>query len=169
MDDELQSLKENDGWDVIAKPVRRKIVASRWVFNAKGNVQGEVERYKAWSVGNGFSPILGQDYDEIFAPVVRYNSLQFVLAISPGKGWRPGQLDVKTAFLSGILKEEVSMDLPEGSQMDRMVAKLKRCIYGFKQSPRKWYYRLVEYLGPFGFVITAWDPCVLSTNQGTCF
>jgi len=61
------------------------------------------------------------------------------------------------------------MDLPEGSRLDGMVAKLKRCIYGLKQSPKEWYYRLVEYLGPFGFAITAWDPCVLVHESGDLF
>jgi len=61
------------------------------------------------------------------------------------------------------------MDLPEGSRIDGMVAKLKRCIYGLKQSPREWYYRLVEYLAPFGFGITAWDPCVLVHESGNLF
>jgi len=107
MDDELKSLKENDVWDVIPKPVERKIVASRWVFKAKGNAQGEVEQYKARLVAKGYSQILGQDNDEIFAPVVRYDSLRLLLAISACKGWRPRQLDIKTAFLYGILKEEV--------------------------------------------------------------
>ena len=161
MDEELKSLKENDVWDVIPKPAGRKIVANRWVNKAKGQAQGEVERYKARLVAKGFSQSLGQDYDEIFTPVVRYDSLRLLLALSACKGWRPRQLDVKAAFLYGILKEDVYMDLPEGSQLDGMVAKLKRCIYGLKQSARQWYYRLVEYLGPFGFAITAWDPCVL--------
>jgi len=98
--------------------------------------------------------------------VVRYDSLRVLLALSACKGWRPRQLDVKTAFEHGILKE---MDLPEGSRLDGMVAKLKRCIYGLKQSPREWYYRLVEYLGPFGFAITAWDPCGLVHESGDLF
>ena len=130
MDEELKSLKENDVWDVIPKPAGRKIVASRWVYNAKGNAQGEVERYKAWLVAKGFSQILGQDYDEIFAPVVHYDSLRLLLALSAFRGWRPRQLDVKTAFLYGILNEEVYMDLPDGSRFDGMVAKIYRCIYG---------------------------------------
>ena len=62
--------------------------------------------------------------------------------------------------------EEVYLDLLEGSRLDGMVAKLKRCIYALKQSPREWYYRLVEYLGPFGFAITAWDPCILVHESG---
>jgi len=87
MDEELKSLKENDVCDVIPKPAGRKIVDSRWVYKAKGNAQGEVERYKARLVAEGFSQILGQDYDEIFAPVVRYDSLRLVLALSACKGW----------------------------------------------------------------------------------
>jgi len=169
MDEELQSLEENDVWDVIPKPAGRKIVASRWVYKAKGKAQGEGERYKARLVAKGFSQILGQDYDDIFAPVVHYDSLRLLLALSACKGWRPRQLDVKTAFLYGILKEEVYMDLPEGSRLDGMVAELKRCIYGSKQSPREWYYRLVEYLGHFRFVITAWDLCVPLHESGDLF
>jgi len=76
MNEELKLLKENDIWDVILKPVGRKIVARRWVYKAKGNAQGEVERYKARLVATGLSQILGQDYDEIFAAVVHYNSLR---------------------------------------------------------------------------------------------
>jgi hypothetical protein len=101
--------------------------------------------------------------------VVHYDYLRLLLAISAFTGWHPRQLDVKTALLYGILKEEVYMDLLEGSRIDGMVAKLKRCIYGLKQSPREWYYQLVESLGPFGFVITAWDPCVLVHESGNLF
>jgi len=61
------------------------------------------------------------------------------------------------------------MDLPEGSGLDCTAAKLERCMYRLKQSPREWYYRLVDYLGPFGFAITAWDPCVLVHESGDLF
>jgi hypothetical protein len=127
MNDELKSIKENDVWNVIPKLVERKIVASWWVFKAKGNAEGEVEHYKAQLVAKGFSQTLGQDYDEIFAPVVHYDSLKLLLAIPACKGWQPRQLDVKTALLYGILKEEVYRELLEGSWLDGVVAKLKRC------------------------------------------
>jgi len=61
------------------------------------------------------------------------------------------------------------MDLPEGSHLDGLVAKFKRCIYGLKQSPREWYYWLVEYLEAFRFAITAWDLCVLVHESGDLF
>jgi len=169
MDDEIKSLKENDVWNVIPELVGRKIVASQWVFKAKGNAQGEIERYTVWLVAKGFSQILCQDYDDIFAPIVRYDSLRLLLAISACKGWRPTQLDFKTAFQYVILTEEVYMDLLEGSRLNEMVVKLKRCIYGLKQFPREWYYWLIEYLQPFGFAVTACDPCVLVHESGTIF
>ena len=96
MDEELQSLTENDVWDVVPKPAGRKVVDGRWVFRVKGNAQGELERFKARYVAKGFSQVLGLDYDEIFAPVARFDSLRLLLAISACNNWRPRQLDIKT-------------------------------------------------------------------------
>ena len=169
MDDEMESLQENDVWDVVERPKHRNVVACRWVFKAKANQHGDLERFKARLVAKGFLQNMGVDYDEIFSPVVRQDSLRFLLAISAAKGWKPRQLDIKTAFLYGIIKEEVYMDLPEGHQVEGMVARLKRCIYGLKQSPREWYHRLVEYLIPYGFAISVFDPCVLVHNSGDQF
>src|SRR5690606_33500548 len=78
-------------------------------------------------------------------------------------------LDIKTAFLYGILKEEVYMHLPEGYRQPGKVARLKKCIYGLKQSPREWYFRLVLFLQPYGFAISAFDPCVLAHDTGEFF
>jgi len=168
MDEELKSLKENDVWDVSPTQAGRKIVANRWVYKAKGNAQGEVERYKARLVAKGFTQILAQDYDEIFAPVVRCDSLWLSRALSAYNRWRPRQLEVKTAFLYGILKEEVYMDLPEGSRLNGMVAKWQKCIYGLKQSPSEWYYQLVESLGLSDLLSLLGIPVFSFTNQEIC-
>lgn len=169
MDEELESLKENEVWDVVPRPANRKIVDSKWVYKIKTDANGNIDRYKARLVARGFTQQPGVDYDEIFSPVVRFDSMRLLLAIAAVKGWRPRQLDVKTAFLYGILKEEVYMQLPEGSRQTGMVAKLKRCLYGLKQSSREWYLRLVNFLSPYGFVCSAFDPCVLVHDSGTLF
>lgn len=169
IDEELASLKENGVWEVVPQPTNRRIVDCKWVFKVKTDSKGEIERYKARLVARGFTQVPGTDFDEIFSPVVRFDSMRFLLAISASKGWKPRQLDVKTAFLYGILKEEVYMHLPEGSREDGKVARLKRCLYGLKQSSREWYFRLVEFLLPFEFVISAFDPCVLVHKSGTLF
>lgn len=171
MDEELQSLQENHVWDVVSRPKDRRIVGGKWVFKVKGNEHGELDRFKARYVAQGFSQVQGLDYDEIFAPVAKYDSLRLLLAISACNNWKPRQVDIKTAFLYGVLKEDVFMKLPEGCGYDTRdhVAKLKRCIYGLKQSPREWFLRLLTFLRPKGFVPSVFDPCVLMHDSGRLF
>jgi hypothetical protein len=140
-----------------------------WVYRIKYNSDGSIDRYKARLVARGDSQVAGTDYDELFAPVVRFDSLRLLLAISASRRWQPRQLDVKTAFLYGHLKEEIYMRLPERRKIDGKVCKLKRCLYGLKQSPREWYARLTNYLLPYGFAIAHFDPCVLIHNSGNLF
>ena len=169
MDDELHSLKKNKTWIIVDEPKGRKVINCMWVFRLKYDSSGNIERYKARLVARGDSQIAGADYDELFAPVVRFDSLRLLLAISASKKWRPRQLDVKTAFLYGILKEEIYMRLPEGSRIPGKVCKLLRCLYGLKQSPREWYARLTDYLLPYGFAIAVFDPCVMIHESGNLF
>ncbi|KAI0991218.1 hypothetical protein K3495_g16969, partial [Podosphaera aphanis] len=165
-EDEIKSLQENNVWHVVIRPKDRKVVNGKWVCKVKGNSLGEVERFKARYVAKGFIQVQGLDYDETFAPVVRFDSPGLLLAISANKGWKPRQLDIKTAFLYGILNEEIYMELPEGYKIDNHVARLNLCIYGLKQSPREWYFRLLEYIKPLGFIPSEFDPCVLLHSSG---
>ena len=169
MDEEIDALKRNDTWDVVKIPDGRKIVDSKWVYKVKKDADGNIDRYKARVVAKGFSQIPGEDFDEIFAPVVRYDSLRLLIAISAHYKWKPRQLDIKAAFLYGLLKEEIYMRLPEGIRQDGMCAKLKRCIYGLKQSPREWNNRMTNYLFQLGFVPTTFDPCVLIHKKELLF
>lgn len=166
IEEEMASLKDNDVWDVVPRPKGRKVVNGKWVFKIKRDAHGEVERYKARYVAKGFSQIQGLDYDETFAPVVRFDSLRILLAIAASKKWKTRQLDIKTAFLYGVLNEDIYMELPEGYRQGDHVAKLKRCIYGLKQSPREWFFRLAEYIIPCGFVSSLFDPCVFVHHTG---
>jgi hypothetical protein len=171
MDEELAALEANDTWDVINisdVPKDKKILDNTWIFRYKYKADGTVERYKARLVARGDLQ-QPDDYNELFAPVVRFDSLRILLAISASRKWRPRQLDVKTAFLYGHLKEEIYMRLPLGSRIDGKVCKLKRCLYGLKQSPREWYSRLTNYLLPYGFALSAYDPCVLIHSSGNLF
>lgn len=169
VDAELGSLEENDVYDIVDAPVGRKVVPSKWVFKIKHKANGDIDRYKARLVAKGFAQQPGVDFDEVFSPVVRYDSLRLLLALSASRGWRPRQLDIKTAFLYGELKEEVYMQLPEGSRLPGKVAKLKRCIYGLKQAPREWFARLTNFLRPYGFASSTFDPCVLAHESGNLF
>ena len=112
---------------------------SKWIFKIKHRVDGSVEKHKARFVARGFSQKEGIDYDEKFAPVDRYTSIRTIIAIASTMGWKLHQMDVKTAFLNGVIEEEVYIEQPEGfivHEKDSHVCKLKKTLYGLKQAPR---------------------------------
>jgi transposase InsO family protein len=162
---EMDVLRRNYTWDVVDRPTDRKIVDSKWVFKIKRLSDRSVDKFKARLVAKGFSQIQGQDYDETFTPVVRFDSLRLLLSIVAANGFVPLQLDVKPAFLYGELKETVYMRLPEGYRDGNKVAHLKRCIYGLKQLPREWYSRLTAYLQRHGMETSNFEACVLLHNS----
>ena len=141
VDSEYQSLMENKTWELVELPVDRKAIGCKWVFKVKYGEQGEVERFRGRLVAKGYSQKYGIDYDEMFSPVVRFNSIRALLAYAVQKRMLIHQMDVVTAFLNGELEEEIYMQQPEGyveSGNENLVCKLKKSIYGLKQSPRCW-------------------------------
>ena len=115
------------------------------MFRNKLNEDGEVSRNKARLVCKGY----GIDYGETFAPIVRLEGVRTLLAYATHRGFKGYQMNVKSAFLNGILDEEVYIEQPEGfvdpNKRD-MVCKLHKALYGLKQAPRAWYERLHSYL-----------------------
>ena len=107
MEKEMTSLEDNDVWELVEPPQNQKPVGSKWVFKAKTNADGHVERYKARLVAQGFLQKFGTDYDETFSPVARLESVRALIALSVQQGLKLHQVDVTTAFLNGELKEEV--------------------------------------------------------------
>jgi hypothetical protein len=109
---ELQSLKENDTWMLVDRPKNQKILGTKWVFKTKRNADGEVERYKARLFAQGFSQIRGVDYDEIYSPVVRHNSVKLLLALAAKYDLEIHHVDVTTAYLQGDLEENIYINQP---------------------------------------------------------
>ena len=139
MQKEMKSIEENDVWDIVELPKGKKAVGCRWVYKKKIGSDGSIERYKARLVAKGYSQQYGQDYDETFSPVVRFESLRTLLALSVQDGLCVQQLDITTAFLNGELQEEVYMEQPEGFKVrgkEGLVCRLKHSLYGLKQAPR---------------------------------
>ena len=166
---EMRSLEENEVWDLVKLPANRKAVGSKWVYKVKTGADGSVQRYKARLVAQGFTQKYGADFDETFCPVVRQESLRYLIALSVQQGLTLEQVDVTTAFLNGTLEEEVYMRQPEGfvaKGKEELVCKLKRSIYGLKQSPRCWNSVLDSYLKELGFSQTASDPCIYYQQKG---
>lgn len=172
MQKEMESLHANKVWDLVELPENKKAVGSKWVFKVKVDADGTVERHKARLVAQGVSQRPGVDYDETFSPVVRFESVRTIVALAAQHGLKLHQMDVKTAFLNGELKEEVYMKQPLGFIMEgkeRLACKLNRSIYGLKQSPRCWNFVLDEQLKRMGFEQTTSDPCIYTAAKGEIF
>ena len=112
IDDELRFMDEQHVWTIVPRP-QQHTVGSKWVFIIKTNEHCMITRYKARLVAQGFSQKPSIDFNEIYAPVVHYGSLRQLLALAIENKWTPDQLDIKAAFLSGDLHEEISMELPQ--------------------------------------------------------
>jgi transposase InsO family protein len=140
MMEEMESLKKNQTWELVQLPKGKRAIGCKWVYKRKPAVtEKEGEKFKARLVAKGYSQQKGIDYDEIFSPVVRHTSIRAVLALVANRDMHLEQMDVKTTFLHGNLDEQIYMEQPEGfsdTGKGRLVCKLKRSLYGLKQSPR---------------------------------
>jgi hypothetical protein len=110
MMEEYNSIMKNDVWEVVPRPEGKLVVTSRWLYKLKHATNGSIKKYKARFVARGFSQVEGVDYDETFALVARYTSIRAVISIATEMGWKIHQMDVKTAFLNGLIEEEVYIE-----------------------------------------------------------
>ena len=167
-DSEYQSLMENETWKLVKLPTGRKPVGCKWIFKTKCTSDGKVERYKARLVAKGYTQKPGEDYDETFSPVVRYSSIRTLLAFAVQNGMIIHQMDVVTAFLNGTLDEDIYMEQPPGyikKGEEHLVCKLKRSLYGLKQSSRCWNTVFKQYMESINFKQCTADPCIFVTGE----
>ena len=144
---ELASHESNGTWFEVDDDGKRHTVGSRWVFAIKRNEHDEIVRYKARLVAQGFSQVPGIDFDETYAPVVRYDSLRILLCLSvQNTKIQIHQMDFDTAYLNGSLQETIYMRCPPGFQNPGKVLKLAKTLYGLRQSGREWFSTLREWL-----------------------
>ncbi|KAJ0765403.1 putative RNA-directed DNA polymerase [Helianthus annuus] len=154
MQEELQQFHKLGVWKLVEKPENYKKIGTRWVFKCKKDDRGVVIRNKARLVVQGFRQIEGIDYNEVYAPVARLEAIRIFLAYASFKGFKVYQMDVKSAFLHGVVEEEVYVEQPPGFEdpvhPDR-VWLLNKALYGLHQAPRAWYATLSTYLLENGF------------------
>ena len=126
----------------------------RWVYKVKANPKGEVIKHKARLVAKGFLQREGIDYEEVFTPVARLETIRLVVGIAHSNNWMVYQMDVKSAFLNGPLVEEVYVGQPPGfviKDQEMKYYKLHKALYGLKQAPRAWNKRIDDFLIDIGF------------------
>ncbi|KAG2810941.1 Retrovirus-related Pol polyprotein from transposon TNT 1-94 [Phytophthora cactorum] len=168
---ELKSMRLRGVFRAAKLPNGQRAIGTKWVFKIKRKADGSIEKYKARLVAKGFKQKYGIDYTETFSPVVKYVTLRMVIAIAKYFGWPLDQLDVVTAFLYGIMKEQVFCIVPEGVELDGNFdcLELVKAIYGLKQASRVWNETFDEFVCSIGFQVSAFDPCLyIKVVDGHC-
>ena len=146
---ELDSLHKCDIYNLVIPLQGRRIIRNCWVFDRKSDGWK-----RACLVAKGFSQVEGIDYDDIFSPVVRYESVHLMVTLAALQQWHMSSIDVKTAFLYGELDEELFMKQPEGFKkkgQEHKVFRLKRALYGLKQAALQWWQALDKSMESMGF------------------
>ena len=120
------------------RPEGKKVAGSRWIYKVTHATDESVEKYKARFVAKGFSQKEGIDYEDTFAPVSRHSSIRTIISLATEMGWRVHQMDVKTAFLNGVIEEEVYIEQLEGFDVENRemhVCRLHQALYELRQAP----------------------------------
>ncbi|CAJ2652499.1 unnamed protein product [Trifolium pratense] len=154
MNEEIKAIERNNTWELAELPKGSQPIGVKWVFKKKMNAQGEIERYKARLVAKGYKQKAGIDYDEVFAPVARMETIRLLISQAAQFKWPIFQMDVKSAFLNGVLEEDVYIEQPPGYMKvgkEEKVIKLKKALYGLKQAPRAWNTHIDTYFKENGF------------------
>jgi hypothetical protein len=141
----------------------------KWVYKLKWNAEGEIVNHKARLVAKGYVQRQGIDFEEVFAPVARLDTVRLILAMAANWGWEVHHLDIKTTFLNGELVEDVFVAQPHGYMVkgkEQMVYKLSKALYGPKQAPRSW--NLDSSLKKLGFRKCATEPKLPHEAHGSC-
>ena len=170
MKEESKSLKENDTFDLTVLSEGENLVGGKWGFAIKENANGS-ETLKARYVAKGYSQIHGIDYDETFSPTANIISVRILMQLAAQYNLSVHQMDVKAAFLHAPIEHEIFIEQPEGFQElsengVKLVYRLKKSLYGLKQSGRNWNKVLDEYLINDGVVRNPVDHCVYRKQTG---
>lgn len=185
MTEEMKSIIRNDTWTLVDRPEGCEVIGSRFVLRNKFNRNGTLERRKARIVARGFSQRPGVDFNQTFAPVARVSSIRIMTALAAQYHMKIHHLDVTTAYLNGVLEEQIFMEIPKFSELvlEEIVATerkgkilqdasnmlrelkkgdkvclLKRALYGLRQAGLRWHVKLSQALKDYGLKPSSADP-----------
>ena len=162
-EEEIESILKNKTWDLVDLPYGAKPTGLKWVFKIKRNSYGTINKFKARLVAKRYVQQHGIDFDEVFAPVARLETIRLLINLAATNRWEVHHLDVKTAFLHGELKEVVYVSQPEGFEIkesENKVYKFNNALYGLRQAPRAWNNKLNQILMELECVKCSKEPSV---------
>ena len=139
MDVEFKALQDNKTWSLVPASQAPSVVSTKWIFKAKQNADGTLNKLKARLVARGYEQTAGVDFFETFSPVIKPATLKVIFTLAITFQWDIKQMDINNAFLNGVLHEEVYVTQPKGyedSSKPLHVCKLHKALYGLKQAPR---------------------------------
>lgn len=168
MINEINAIEKNKTWKLVELPAGQKPIGLKWVYKLKRDSNGEIVKHKARLVAKGYVQKHGIDYEEVFAPVTRLETVRLLLALAAKNGWEVHHLDVKSAFLNGDLQETVYVCQPEGfikKGFEHLVYQLVKALYGLRQAPRAWYSKLNKCLEQLGFKKCPYEYAVYTKRE----
>ncbi|GJX96150.1 retrovirus-related pol polyprotein from transposon TNT 1-94 [Tanacetum coccineum] len=169
MQDKLHQFKRLDVWELVPRRDEKDIIAVKWLWKNKSDAKNIVIRNKSRLVVKGYKQEEGIYFEESFAPVAHLEAVRMCVAFAAHKKITIFQMDVKTAFLSGPLKEEVYVSQPYGfvdPDFPDHVYRLKKALYGLKQAPLAWYDKLSSFLIEHHFTKGIVDPTLFTRRHG---
>ncbi|GJU79077.1 retrovirus-related pol polyprotein from transposon TNT 1-94 [Tanacetum coccineum] len=172
MQEELNEFEYLEVWELIPRPDKVTVITLKWIYTMKLDELGGILKNKARLVARGYRQEEGIDFKESFSPVARLEAIRIFLAFAAHMNMVVYQMDVKTAFLNGILRKEVYVNQPNGFvDQDNMnhVYKLKKTLYGLKQAPRAWYDLLSKFLLSQEFSKGTVDPTLFIRRKAKIF
>ena len=160
---ELSAFDEFDVWELVPRPRGANVIGTRWVYDVKMDSDGNVVRYKARLVAQGFKQIKGIDYNDIFSPTMHIKTARALLAVAARDNVIAYQYDISTAFLHAGLNETIFVSQPPGhveKGNDDYVYKLKKAMYGLKNAPKAYSDFFMGVLNEMGFTQSKQDECL---------
>nr|GFA57002.1 retrovirus-related Pol polyprotein from transposon TNT 1-94 [Tanacetum cinerariifolium] len=168
MQEELYLFDRLQVWELIDKPFGKSVIRLKWLWKNKKDKDQTVIRNKARLVAKGYAQEEGIDFEESFSPVARLEAVWIFVAYAAHKSFSIYQMDVKTEFLNGPLKEEVYVAQPDGfvdPDHPKKVYRLRKALYGLKHAPRAWYDELSKFLTSKGFTKGTIDPTLVKDDK----
>lgn len=166
MQEELNQFTRNEVWELIDWPKYQNVIGTKWIFKSKKDENDVIVMNKVRLVAKGYCQAEGIDYDEAFAPVARLEAIRILLAYAAHKKFKVYQMEVKSAFLNGVLNKEVYIEQPPSFEVSNMVYRLRKALYGLIQAPRAWYDTLSQFLLNHGFIKGTVDRTLFRIMQG---